>query len=479
MSRFAIVRCRSWICAVHRACRSSAVSSIGADGIRGAGIGSGGDPRRPRRCPPHDHADRDRRPRPPRAAGLGRPQHGHEPRLAARRAARRRRSGRGSTRSAAGCSTSPARARSPRPRVFTNVVPGSTEVVRPWVEALRNVGFAVFAKPKVSDDSDVDDDMLAHIEPAGRRRAGSRTSSWRPATGGRSGSRWRTCVAQGTRVTVHRVPRVRELRADLRGDRLRRPGGHRRRLPRAAAAHHARHAARHRCLAAAVPVAARRCWNPAPMTAAPAHRSGRAAVRRRLLRAARRARSTSTPPAASPTSGRGPPRPPPTLRSRALPGALLPGLVNTHAHTPMLVLRGMGGDLPLMRWLQDVMWPAEGPARRRRRPRRDDVRLRRAAAHRLHHERRDVLLHRRRGRRGHDRRVPGGADPGDHRRARLGPARHVGADARRHLGADRPRPACGPGRASGSSWVTARTRRTRSRPRRSRRWPATPASAAR
>ena len=23
-------------------------------------------------------------------------------------------------------------------------------------------------------------------------------------------------------------------------------------------------------------------------------------------------------------------------------------------------LRGMGGDLPLMRWLQDVMWPAEG-----------------------------------------------------------------------------------------------------------------------
>ncbi len=47
--------------------------------------------------------------------------------------------------------------------VFTNVVPGSTEVVRPWVEALRNVGFAVFAKPKVTDDSDIDDDMLAHI----------------------------------------------------------------------------------------------------------------------------------------------------------------------------------------------------------------------------------------------------------------------------------------------------------------------------
>ena len=52
----------------------------------------------------------------------------------------------------------------PEATVFTNVVPGSAEVVRPWVDALRNVGFAVFAKPKLSDDSDVDDDMLDHIE---------------------------------------------------------------------------------------------------------------------------------------------------------------------------------------------------------------------------------------------------------------------------------------------------------------------------
>lgn len=43
-----------------------------------------------------------------------------------------------------------------------------------------------------------------------------------------------------------------------------------------------------------------------------------------------------------------------------LPGLLMPGLVNTHAHTPMSVLRGLGGDLPLMRWLHEVMWPAEG-----------------------------------------------------------------------------------------------------------------------
>ncbi len=47
--------------------------------------------------------------------------------------------------------------------VFTNIAPGSAEIVRPWVEALRNVGFAVFAKPKSSDDSDVDSDMLDHI----------------------------------------------------------------------------------------------------------------------------------------------------------------------------------------------------------------------------------------------------------------------------------------------------------------------------
>jgi uncharacterized protein len=51
----------------------------------------------------------------------------------------------------------------PEATVFTNIAPGSADVVRPWVEALRNVGFAVFAKPKVDDDSDVDSDMLSHI----------------------------------------------------------------------------------------------------------------------------------------------------------------------------------------------------------------------------------------------------------------------------------------------------------------------------
>ncbi|GAB3480415.1 5-methylthioadenosine/S-adenosylhomocysteine deaminase [Amycolatopsis cihanbeyliensis] len=50
-------------------------------------------------------------------------------------------------------------------------------------------------------------------------------------------------------------------------------------------------------------------------------------------------------------------------RLRTLPGILLPGLVNAHAHSPMVLLRGLGGDLPLLRWLQEVIWPAEARLR--------------------------------------------------------------------------------------------------------------------
>lgn len=60
-------------------------------------------------------------------------------------------------------SRSTGRTLEPEATVFTNIAPGSSEVVRPWVEALRNVGYAVFAKPKIDEDSDVDSDMLAHI----------------------------------------------------------------------------------------------------------------------------------------------------------------------------------------------------------------------------------------------------------------------------------------------------------------------------
>ncbi|MFK7993882.1 MAG: TRZ/ATZ family hydrolase [Granulosicoccus sp.] len=38
---------------------------------------------------------------------------------------------------------------------------------------------------------------------------------------------------------------------------------------------------------------------------------------------------------------------------------LLPGFINAHTHLPMNLLRGLGSDQPLMRWLQDYIWPAE------------------------------------------------------------------------------------------------------------------------
>ncbi|MGB3270860.1 MAG: TRZ/ATZ family hydrolase [Rhodanobacter sp.] len=38
---------------------------------------------------------------------------------------------------------------------------------------------------------------------------------------------------------------------------------------------------------------------------------------------------------------------------------LIPGLVNSHTHNPMTLLRGLADDLPLMVWLQQNIWPAE------------------------------------------------------------------------------------------------------------------------
>src|SRR5690606_16144815 len=43
-----------------------------------------------------------------------------------------------------------------------------------------------------------------------------------------------------------------------------------------------------------------------------------------------------------------------------LPGhALLPGLVNSHVHNPMTLMRGLADDTPLMTWLQEHVWPTE------------------------------------------------------------------------------------------------------------------------
>ena len=47
-------------------------------------------------------------------------------------------------------------------------------------------------------------------------------------------------------------------------------------------------------------------------------------------------------------------------RSVELPSHLLmPGMVNLHAHAAMSLMRGIADDLPLMRWLQEAIWPAE------------------------------------------------------------------------------------------------------------------------
>ena len=40
--------------------------------------------------------------------------------------------------------------------------------------------------------------------------------------------------------------------------------------------------------------------------------------------------------------------------------ALAPGFINAHTHTAMNLFRGLADDLPLMTWLEQHIWPAEG-----------------------------------------------------------------------------------------------------------------------
>ncbi len=47
-------------------------------------------------------------------------------------------------------------------------------------------------------------------------------------------------------------------------------------------------------------------------------------------------------------------------RTLELPAhVLMPGLVNLHTHAAMNLMRGLADDLPLMRWLNERIWPAE------------------------------------------------------------------------------------------------------------------------
>lgn len=47
------------------------------------------------------------------------------------------------------------------------------------------------------------------------------------------------------------------------------------------------------------------------------------------------------------------------ISSHRIDGVLMPGMVDIHCHSPMVLLRGAGEGLPVDRWLHDVMWPRE------------------------------------------------------------------------------------------------------------------------
>lgn len=51
--------------------------------------------------------------------------------------------------------------------------------------------------------------------------------------------------------------------------------------------------------------------------------------------------------------------PPPPGPVHDLGGLLMPGLVNTHAHSAMTLFRSAGDGLPLDEWLREVIWPRE------------------------------------------------------------------------------------------------------------------------
>lgn len=47
--------------------------------------------------------------------------------------------------------------------IFTNYAEGTASSIRPWIEAVRKMGYAVFVKPKLKATDDIDDAMVQHI----------------------------------------------------------------------------------------------------------------------------------------------------------------------------------------------------------------------------------------------------------------------------------------------------------------------------
>jgi len=58
-----------------------------------------------------------------------------------------------------------------------------------------------------------------------------------------------------------------------------------------------------------------------------------------------------------------PERGPDDSATTRLDGLVMPGLVNAHCHTPMLLMRGAGEGLDTVRWLNEVIWPRESALR--------------------------------------------------------------------------------------------------------------------
>src|SRR6266853_532570 len=46
-------------------------------------------------------------------------------------------------------------------------------------------------------------------------------------------------------------------------------------------------------------------------------------------------------------------------RINASGSVVIPGLINTHTHAPMVLYRGLADDLPLQEWLEKYIFPAE------------------------------------------------------------------------------------------------------------------------
>jgi 5-methylthioadenosine/S-adenosylhomocysteine deaminase len=50
---------------------------------------------------------------------------------------------------------------------------------------------------------------------------------------------------------------------------------------------------------------------------------------------------------------------PPDGSERRVDGLIMPGLVNCHCHSPMTLFRGAAEDVPLQRFLREILWPRE------------------------------------------------------------------------------------------------------------------------